>query len=580
HGVEIVQADGAKSRILADAVILTTGGFSNDKTSDSLLREFAPHLSGFPTTNGTWATGDGVKLARRLGATLVDMDKVQLHPTGLIDPKDPASATKYLGPEALRGSGGVLLNKRGERFVNELDLRSVVSKAIMDQGDEYPGSNGSTFAFCVLNDAAVKLFGVNALNFYAKTLGLFKRVEDVEGLAQLIGCELSTLRSTLEAYEELSKTSRQCPKTRKSVYPCVVGPQGPFYVAFVTPSVHYTMGGCLISPAAEIQMEGSDSSFFGHRRPILGLFGAGEVTGGVHGRNRLGGNSLLECVVFGRIAGDRAATILQKKPSPLSFTTWASVILREVREGGMYGTGSRVLRFNLPGALQRSGLRLGEFIAIRGEWDGQKLIGYYSPITLPDDLGVIGILARSDKGTLREWISALQPGDAVEMKGCGGLVIERRFSEQHLYFGGHRLKKLCLIAGGTGVAPMLQIIRAALKKPFIDTIESVRLIYAAEDVSELTYRELLEKHQKSSNGKFRTTFVLNRPPPMWTDGVGFVDKSVLSSYVQQPAEDLLVVICGPPVMQRIVKGCLKGLGYNMALVRTVDEADSKAPSKM
>ncbi|KEG05895.1 putative NADH-dependent fumarate reductase [Trypanosoma grayi] len=246
----------------------------------------------------------------------------------------------------------------------------------------------------------------------------------------------------------------------------------------------------------------------------------------------------------------------------------------------MFGAGSRVLRFNLPGALQRSGLHLGQFIAIRGEWDGQQLIGYYSPITLPDDFGVIGILARSDKGTLKEWISALEPGDAVEMKGCGGLVIERRFKEQYLYFHGHVIKKLCLIAGGTGVAPMLQIIRAALKKPFINTIESVRLIYAAEDVTELTYREVLEQHQRESQGKFRSTFVLNHPPPMWTDGVGFVDKNVLSSTVQPPSSDLMVAICGPPVMQRAVKACLRGLGYRMDLVRTVDEADTQAPSKM
>ncbi|EKG08045.1 NADH-dependent fumarate reductase, putative, partial [Trypanosoma cruzi] len=187
-------------------------------------------------------------------------------------------------------------------------------------------------------------------------------------LAALIGCPVENVRNTLGDYEQLSKENRQCPKTRKVVYPCVVGPQGPFYVAFVTPSIHYTMGGCLISPSAEMQLEETTTSPFGHRRPIFGLFGAGEVTGGVHGGNRLGGNSLLECVVFGRIAGDRAATILQKNPVPLSFKTWTTVILREVREGGMYGTGSRVLRFNLPGALQRSGLQLGQFIAIRGEW--------------------------------------------------------------------------------------------------------------------------------------------------------------------------------------------------------------------
>ncbi|CAJ1036089.1 putative FAD binding domain containing protein, partial [Leishmania utingensis] len=90
-----------------------------------------------------------------------------------------------------------------------------------------------------------------------------------------------------------------------------LGTEGPYYVAFVTPSIHYTMGGCLISPSAEMQTI-DDTGVTPVRRPILGLFGAGEVTGGVHGGNRLGGNSLLECVVFGRIAGARAAAILQE----------------------------------------------------------------------------------------------------------------------------------------------------------------------------------------------------------------------------------------------------------------------------
>ncbi|CAJ1036080.1 FAD binding domain/Oxidoreductase FAD-binding domain, partial [Leishmania utingensis] len=126
-GVRLIQGDGQSRVLNADAVILATGGFSNDHTANSLLQQYAPQLSSFPTTNGVWATGDGVKAARELGVELVDMDKVQLHPTGLLDPKDPSNRTKYLGPEALRGSGGVLLNKNGERFVNELDLRSVVS---------------------------------------------------------------------------------------------------------------------------------------------------------------------------------------------------------------------------------------------------------------------------------------------------------------------------------------------------------------------------------------------------------------------------------------------------------------------
>ncbi|KAG8343427.1 putative NADH-dependent fumarate reductase [Trypanosoma vivax] len=556
-------------KLPADAVVLATGGFSNDKTADSLLREYAPHLSNYPTTNGSWATGDGVKLARRLGAKLVDMDKIQLHPTGLVDPNDPANPTKFLGPEALRGSGGILLNKLGKRFVNELDLRSVVSNAILRQKNEYPGSNGSYFAYCVLNAEATKLFGVNSLNFYEKQLGLFQRVENVTELAQLIGCEETVLQETLENYNECSTAKVRCPHTDKVVYPCALGPQGPYSVAFVTPSIHYTMGGCLISPAAEVLREEDSFSILENHRPIRGLFGAGEVTGGVHGGNRLGGNSLLECVVFGKIAGDRAATILQKHEVALSRNDWTSVVVRETRSGEQFGIGSCVLRFNLPGAVQRSGLKLGEFVAIRGEWDGQQLLGYYSPITLPDDLGTISLLVRGDKGTLREWISALRPGDSVEIKACGGLCIEQDPENERLLFRNKVIRKFGLIAGGTGVAPMLQIIRAAFQKPYASTIDSVRLIYASEDFESLTYRKILADYAEKNRDKFACRYVLNNPPEGWTEGVGFISRKSLQSTLQPPSDDLLVAICGPQVMQRSVKTELLDMGYDPELVQTV-----------
>ncbi|KAG5492532.1 hypothetical protein JKF63_01110 [Porcisia hertigi] len=285
--------------LLGDAVILATGGFSNDHTTSSLLQRYAPHLASFPTTNGVWATGDGIKAVNELSVKLVDMDKVQLHPTGLLNPKDPNAKTLFLGPEALRGSGGVLLNKNGERFVNELDLRSVVSEAIIAQNNVYPGTESRRYAYCVMNDAAADAFGRSLLNFYWKKMGLFSVAANASALAALIGCPEDNLLHTLSEYEMISSGSNPCPKTGKNVFPCVLGPQGPFYVAHVTPSIHYTMGGCLISPSAEILNE--------QMQPIIGLYGAGEVTGGVHGGNRLGGNSLLECVVFGRIAGRRAA---------------------------------------------------------------------------------------------------------------------------------------------------------------------------------------------------------------------------------------------------------------------------------
>lgn len=581
RGVRYAPVDnqGTDIELEADSVVLTTGGFANDHTSTSLLRENVPELEPIPTTNGPFATGDGVKMAKAIGAVLVDMDKVQLHPTGFMDPKDPTNTTKYLGPEALRGSGGILINPRGERFVNELDLRNKVSAAVKNQNCVYPGTN-CFFSWCVLNKPAIDLFGKGQLGFYKDKLGLFQDCPDVGSLAKVIGCPEPVLRKTLSDYEAACRESR-CALTGKLVFPSIIGCEGPYVVAAITPVLHYCMGGVFISPSTEVQTVSSITSVFGKYKPILGLFAAGEVTGGVHGGNRLGGNSLLECVVFGRAAGDRAATVLQKKKHALSTNDWTTVVLREVREGPQYGHGIRVFRFNLPGAWQLSGLRVGQYVAIKGEWDGQQLLGYYSPITLPQDYGVIGILARVDKGTLSEWMSALRPGDAVMMKACGGLVIERMPEQKCFMYRGQKIRQIGMIAGGTGVAPMVQIIRAALKWPFNVGLQSLNLIYAAEEKEELTFLDLLEslkreKGKEASVGenmvKFDLHVVLNNPPPGWTGGVGFIESSTIRQNFLPPSPDLLTVICGPPVMQRVVKQILQALNYPDELVTTVDQA--------
>lgn len=300
RGVRYAVGEGSAEAV-GDAVVLCTGGFSGDRGAGSLLGEFAPGLLGVATTNGPFATGDGVKMARAIGAGLVDMDKVQLHPTAFVNPKEPGARTKFLGPEALRGSGGILLNPRGERFVDELGLRAEVTAAINAQGAVYPGSEGA-FAYCVLGETAAELFGRGALNFYWQRMGLFRRAADVGELAAAIGCEEAALRSTLEAYELSSRSGERCAATGKSVYPSVLGTTGPYYVAAVTPAVHYTMGG--------VAMDEEGRVLSGDGSVIRGLYGAGEVTGGLHGANRLAGNSLLECAVFGRVAGRSASLLL------------------------------------------------------------------------------------------------------------------------------------------------------------------------------------------------------------------------------------------------------------------------------
>ena len=127
-------ADGQMVSVRASAVILATGGYANDKDGpDSLLKEVTPHLMSLRSTNGEFATGDGIKVARELGAGTIDLDMVQVHPTGFSDTptgfKDDGTnpnSPLVLCAEILRGVGSVLLNSKGERFVNELETRKFV----------------------------------------------------------------------------------------------------------------------------------------------------------------------------------------------------------------------------------------------------------------------------------------------------------------------------------------------------------------------------------------------------------------------------------------------------------------------
>ena len=134
------KAEDQEIAIEGDAVILATGGYASNFGPGGLLEKYAPKIAHLATTNGPWAQGEGIRMAEAIGAALVDMDQIQIHPTGFVDPKNPEAKSKFLAPEALRASGGILLNERAERFVNELGKRDDVSKAIFEHCDTGKGS--------------------------------------------------------------------------------------------------------------------------------------------------------------------------------------------------------------------------------------------------------------------------------------------------------------------------------------------------------------------------------------------------------------------------------------------------------
>jgi succinate dehydrogenase/fumarate reductase flavoprotein subunit len=124
---------GGKTETAYGPVILATGGYAADFTEDSLLKKYRPEFWELPTTNGDHCTGDGHKIAISVGASAIDMEKVQVHPTGLVDPNEPGAKVKFLAAEALRGVGGLLLNSEGKRFVDELQHRDYVTGKIWEQ---------------------------------------------------------------------------------------------------------------------------------------------------------------------------------------------------------------------------------------------------------------------------------------------------------------------------------------------------------------------------------------------------------------------------------------------------------------
>ncbi|KAI1419941.1 FAD binding domain-containing protein [Xylaria sp. FL1777] len=275
-------------------VVLATGGYAADFSDSSLLKKHRPDTFGLATTNGSHATGDGQKMVMAIGGNGIDMDKVQVHPTGLVDPKDPGSKWKFLAAEALRGEGGLLLNADGDRFCDELGHRDYVSGMMWKEKDK-----GKFPIRLVLNSKAS-----NTLDFHTRHYsgrGLMKKMSGQQ-LAKEIGCKPDHLQKTFTTYNAIAEGKQKDPWGKKFFHNMPLDIDDTFHVALMEPVLHFTMGGIEINDKAQVLNQS--------QQPFEGLYACGELAGGVHGANRLGGSSLLGCVVYGRVAGDSASNYL------------------------------------------------------------------------------------------------------------------------------------------------------------------------------------------------------------------------------------------------------------------------------
>jgi len=284
-----------KERSEYGPVILATGGYAADFTSSSLLKKHRPELWDLPTTNGDHCTGDGIKMTMDIGGNTIHMDKVQVHPTGLVDPKEPGAKVKFLAAEALRGVGGMLLDSNGNRFADELGHRDYVTGQMWKNKGPYR---------LVLNSKAGKEIEWHCKHYMAR--GLMKHYKSAAEMCQDTGMPLRNVEATFSSYNDIGNKKKPDPFGKKFFKNLPFVAEDSFWVAVVTPVLHFTMGG--------IQINGH-SQVLSPSGPVSGLYACGEMAGGVHGANRLGGSSLLGCVVYGRVAGNTASNFLLAKLS-------------------------------------------------------------------------------------------------------------------------------------------------------------------------------------------------------------------------------------------------------------------------
>ena len=275
-GVSGTDKDGNTVVVNAKSVILATGGFGANL---DMVTQYKPELAGFMTTNAAGAQGQGIEMATAIGAGTVDMDQIQIHPT-------VEANTAALITEGLRGDGAILVNANGERFVDEVGTRDVVSAAEIAQ----PGS----YSWLIVDQAMVDASSV--IQGYIKK-GYTKTGATYEELAKELDVDPATFANTMETWNGYVEAKND-PDFGRTSFANPLN-NGPYYAIKVTAGVHHTMGGVTINSATEVLKE--DGTV------IPGLFAAGEVTGGVHGANRLGGTAVADFVVFGRIAGESAA---------------------------------------------------------------------------------------------------------------------------------------------------------------------------------------------------------------------------------------------------------------------------------
>jgi fumarate reductase flavoprotein subunit len=270
-----------------NGVVLATGGFGANVEMRDQYNENWPALTNLKSTNHPGATGDGIYMAEAVGANLIGMNNLQLLPLG-----DPVTGS--LSGNIEQGvENRIFVNLEGNRFVDEGARRDVMTLALMEQTD--------SFLYVILDSTNYPT--PETTNNFNETIeelisqGRAFKGDTLEELAEQINVSSENLINAVNSFNEAVENGGP-DEFGRTLFDRKIE-VGPFYAGPRVPTVHHTMGGVEINEQSQV--------LDANGQPIPGLFAAGEVTGGIHGTNRLGGNALADITVFGRIAGLSAA---------------------------------------------------------------------------------------------------------------------------------------------------------------------------------------------------------------------------------------------------------------------------------
>ena len=270
----------------AKSVILATGGFgANKKMLNDNDKEIDDKIL---STNSPGSTGDGIKMAQKIGADVVDLDKIQLYPVCDVE----TGKLLYTGDTRLVG-GAILVNKEGNRFVEELGTRREISLGIKSQTD--------SIAYQIWDEDSMqksKILPTHEIEYNNLIEGKkLCKVNSIDEMAEFFGIDKNNLKETIKKFNEDSENGKDTLFNLRRLGFKIE--KAPFYCLKAVPAVHHTMGGLRINKDANVLNKNGNI--------IKGLYAAGETTGGIHGNNRLGSVSITDITVFGIIAGINAA---------------------------------------------------------------------------------------------------------------------------------------------------------------------------------------------------------------------------------------------------------------------------------